>query len=605
MSKKELFHGLRFWIAQRCPSRTHFIQLVESHGGEVVKLEKQANIMIADHMKKEAPPGSYSYTYIEESVERGRLAALDDHVAGPPEGAVRPVGSIQPAKTGSRKPFTPEDDRLLQQWVEERSPQGAKLMGNQIYQQLEKLHGRHTWQSWRDRYIRCISRQVPAAVTADEDQLPSPETVRQQQSATLPESPGAELQYEAKDMAKSKPGREVPEVSSNSRTGKSYQATAENAGTISPRGIKRRQNSVHMPDHPGNGHGPVHVVTDKSSSPAAQSTEDALRAAGAHGQQSAQVVDPSSGTRKRKRTEQADSLQHGTPELGSSPCRSLNLDRYESKSPESKNIPRLAVRNSSHGVISIGSDDEVPESPSPVEQPEGPDRTKREHAWMHVTEAGGMDSDIAAEESYRLQDDTDLSIVRLESLEPSLPEEITIRLGSPWDTQAILNRQTQVLDFELAEPEGGFPPEPDEVTEESHEQSAKFVDGIESNIAQLATAPRYHGRTTAVKEAKGTNDLDHWIADKVAHGYNETHCVRALKSTSMVVAVAEEVLRDLAAGHGISNDMAGVWTEADDQALDGSDGRAIAKLEQKHGKRSLDARINFRKEWDMADDEEG
>ena len=46
-------------------------------------LEKLANIMIADHARKDAVPGSYSWTWIEQSVNKGKLEDLNDHRAGP------------------------------------------------------------------------------------------------------------------------------------------------------------------------------------------------------------------------------------------------------------------------------------------------------------------------------------------------------------------------------------------------------------------------------------------------------------------------------------------------------------------------------------------
>lgn len=70
-----LFNGMKFWLAQKVPQRSRFIKDVEvrriqgsfysfsslrmsqANGGEVTRLEKQADIKIVDHARKEALPG--------------------------------------------------------------------------------------------------------------------------------------------------------------------------------------------------------------------------------------------------------------------------------------------------------------------------------------------------------------------------------------------------------------------------------------------------------------------------------------------------------------------------------------------------------------------
>jgi hypothetical protein len=92
--------------------------------------------LIADHARKDAPPGSISWTYIDKSVKNGRLEDPEDHPAGPPTSSFRPVSSARPIK-GTRKPFTVEDDRQLAAWVTRAERKGLYTSGNEIYQQLE------------------------------------------------------------------------------------------------------------------------------------------------------------------------------------------------------------------------------------------------------------------------------------------------------------------------------------------------------------------------------------------------------------------------------------------------------------------------------------
>jgi hypothetical protein len=94
--------------------------------------------MIADHLRKDAVPGSYSWRWIEESVKKGKLEDLEAHRAGPVVGISGPVGSSQPTRN-TRTPFTAADDRALALWVTNAERQGLSTKGNEIYQQLERI----------------------------------------------------------------------------------------------------------------------------------------------------------------------------------------------------------------------------------------------------------------------------------------------------------------------------------------------------------------------------------------------------------------------------------------------------------------------------------
>lgn len=175
--KGSLFANKTFFLVQRLPLRSTFLEQVKANGGRVTKLEAQADHVIADHKRKDTPPGSISYTWIEHSIRDGTLADPDDHIAGPPVGAIRAVGSGAPVK-GTRTPFTAEDDQVLYQWVQECLKKGLGEKGNEIYQQLEAVNNRHTFQSWRDRYIKKLSGKPPVganvAVTVPVETPPSP-----------------------------------------------------------------------------------------------------------------------------------------------------------------------------------------------------------------------------------------------------------------------------------------------------------------------------------------------------------------------------------------------------------------------------------------------
>ncbi|KAF2279745.1 uncharacterized protein EI97DRAFT_430763 [Westerdykella ornata] len=172
--KGSLFAGKKFWVSQRIPQRTSFLERIRSNGGEVVLLEKKADYMIADHFRKDCPPGSISYTFIEESIKSGALADPEDHRAGPPLGTAREAGSMVRPTKSSRAPYTTEDDRILYNWVKEYERQGGAVSGNEIYKQLEAKHPRHTWQSYRDRYLKRLQHRKPPTLSVPHNAPPSP-----------------------------------------------------------------------------------------------------------------------------------------------------------------------------------------------------------------------------------------------------------------------------------------------------------------------------------------------------------------------------------------------------------------------------------------------
>ncbi|KAF2091555.1 hypothetical protein K490DRAFT_32368 [Saccharata proteae CBS 121410] len=156
----DLFAGKKFWIAQRCPTRSDFVNLVRWNGGQVVPLEKQADYLIHDHARKDSPPGALSYRFIEQSVRDAEIKNPEDHLCGPPSGTVRPAGLARTV-AGGRVPYSAADDVELYQWVKQCESQGLQIKGNKIYEQLAERNPRHPAQSWRDRYLKILVYKPP------------------------------------------------------------------------------------------------------------------------------------------------------------------------------------------------------------------------------------------------------------------------------------------------------------------------------------------------------------------------------------------------------------------------------------------------------------
>ncbi|GAB7329060.1 hypothetical protein MBLNU13_g00900t1 [Cladosporium sp. NU13] len=160
-----LFDGISFLVGLRVPMRSNFLDRIRANGGRIVRLEAQADHIIADHMRNDCPPNSLSYTFIEAAISAGALPDKNHHRAGPAPGYARTVGSTVVPPKSTRTPFTPQDDRDLWNWVQDYKNQGVHgIKGNEIYKQLEAINPRHTFQSWRDRYVKRLMANPPPGV---------------------------------------------------------------------------------------------------------------------------------------------------------------------------------------------------------------------------------------------------------------------------------------------------------------------------------------------------------------------------------------------------------------------------------------------------------
>lgn len=133
-------------------------------------------MLIADHARKDCPPRSVSWKYINDCVAAGELVNIEDYRIQQPQPPTR--------GNGTRVPFTKLDEQILVTWVRNA---GAKTSGNEIYKDLAKMVGtapkvitsqqqrpmlintfqypHHSWHSWRDKWVNKMS-------LLSEDQLP-------------------------------------------------------------------------------------------------------------------------------------------------------------------------------------------------------------------------------------------------------------------------------------------------------------------------------------------------------------------------------------------------------------------------------------------------
>ncbi|KAG8360818.1 hypothetical protein FVEN_g1447 [Fusarium venenatum] len=145
-----IFKDVKFWVAHRVPIRSVLLEQIKQNGGSVVSLEKQADMLIADHaIPKHAPHKSYSWKFIDDSVKNGYIQLKDQYLIERHPEEPRRAGS-HPSKS-TRTPFTKEDDARIARWALDHP---TEQKGNRIWQEYEQINGRHTAQSWRDRFIK-------------------------------------------------------------------------------------------------------------------------------------------------------------------------------------------------------------------------------------------------------------------------------------------------------------------------------------------------------------------------------------------------------------------------------------------------------------------
>lgn len=159
--------------------KAHFQECMKKRGATIVQNESIADMRIVDDARRNLAVGDnfYSYKFVDESMKRNRLEDPRKYAVGLKSAADRPVGSISVAAKRSRKSFTREDDQTLYNWIEPFRQNGGAWKGNKIYEQLERRHPQHTFQSWRSRYLSVVSKCTNMTITEHVDPAATSDTV--------------------------------------------------------------------------------------------------------------------------------------------------------------------------------------------------------------------------------------------------------------------------------------------------------------------------------------------------------------------------------------------------------------------------------------------
>lgn len=255
-----------------------------------------------------------------------------------------------------------------------------------------------------------------------------------------------------------------------------------------------------------------------------------------------------------------------SPELGRSPTHAFgNVQRDVSKTQIAFDEPVLPI---DFGLAlpkgGFGDEDEE----RIYEDHEDSDETE----VFHSLEA--EEQDEVPPKSYRLPPNPDS-----DSIPPSSPPVLASLKHNQPTTQAILDAQTQQLDYSLPAPEGGWD-----------------ADALPSSSQlKLKEQAPSANRSPSPDPAE---QLDAFIDHHLSLGYTEDAVHLALKCTSMDPVLSVELLVAMRGNGGtVPREMKGCWTEGDDKDLDSVDARRIRRLEEKHGKGGVEGRWAFLEDY--------
>jgi len=192
-----MFSGRAFFLTQRVPLRTRYADFIKANGGTIAWNDKQADIIIAVHPSN-APPGAVSWKYIENAIQTSVEPDINDYLLHPRKDEQNTSDSVIEQTKTKRTPFSDADDKLLIDWVTSHHLQGGALNGNEIYKQLATKNVRHTYHSWRDRWVKHLSHHTKLPP------LPSAKDIVKSVKAVVKSKPLSELKAPVPQTAKLK-----------------------------------------------------------------------------------------------------------------------------------------------------------------------------------------------------------------------------------------------------------------------------------------------------------------------------------------------------------------------------------------------------------------
>ena len=123
--------------------------------------------------------------------------------------------------------------------------------------------------------------------------------------------------------------------------------------------------------------------------------------------------------------------------------------------------------------------------------------------------------------------------------------------------------------------------------------STESLTTLGSQTPQLSSAPQ------SPKHSLGEASFEEWLKKCTNDGFAEDDAEKAIMASSMDFVLADKVLARQRKEGRFPTNMKGVWTEEDDDCLNGSnDARKIRMVIKKHGQRGCDERHEFLREYE-------
>ncbi|MCJ1387555.1 hypothetical protein MMC18_000398 [Xylographa bjoerkii] len=643
-----LFRGAKFWFSHRVPSRSTFIEQVKANGGEVVLLEKFADVKIVDHLRQDNAPGTYSYQYIERSIRNGALEDLEDHRAGPARNSIRPAGAIGQPTKGTRTPFTTDDDQVIYDLIDETERKGGPVSGNEIYKQLGQINPRHTWQSWRERWVKILSNKPrPSRVPANAPPTPptdqprsvtkgTPKAAAQpvvtaftsedaQALLTVAESIGNILpeneveawqtwaenyphhsahewrnfwkanirplhlkKQKALKAAEPREPESVTNGKANNTTLEHQNVSREADGETAPTGILpllERPKTPVLSKHRGSCEATVDSLAEDRVEPAAEEDITIIRRSPKRKQEDLVEEFPQSSPPNLERNPYTKRRR-----VEVAPSRQKEIPSTPERSPLS--IRRHPPTPVQYNVINLEEDEsdvELAEEEEDGEYDDLPDQQVSQS--LSEPEQALAEMRDVFRDPRRLKD---FIIPRPEGdwdeedLQAQLDDEIEVAetITRREDTQAILQGQTPAFDFSVPEPEEDWDLLMQPPPSSPPVAANEAGDYIKDELPE-----------ELMDEEEMITILEKWLDTRIESGIDAEILGVALKSTNNDPELADIVLESLNMDEGIPVDIRGIWTEEDDECLEAVDARKINAMIEKHGQEGLDKRYDFLRKY--------
>lgn len=197
------------------------------------------------------------------------------------------------------------------------------------------------------------------------------------------------------------------------------------------------------------------------------------------------------------------------------------------------------------------------------------------------------------EELSFFEPDPNTQLIDSPPLPPSSPHINVIPETQPntLGTQSLRDSGTQIPDFSLAEPDGGW-------------DTLDLIPPMSSSPPSMADehsspvpVPRARSPTPAPGLLQDT--IESFCDQHVLAGYAFDDCMASMKATCLDLPLAESVLRYMTRkGKGrIPRSERGIWTKDDDDDLLAKDARRVARVYEKHGEGSGEKRWEFLDLW--------